>query len=332
MKRLLLLISIFTSSFFTALLAQERIISYYKEDGSKVSNRESAYFYGVVTPNDQSTLFSYNEYYSKDNTPKVVATLKNSSNINTKVGLYESFYPNGKLREKKHYNNFHKLVDSAYSYYDTGILKAVLFYTKPTDGYILPEKQGGKEDNTQYILVQDSTGRKLVENGKGIFVITGSSKKNPDTEQGQLLNHKRDGLWTGNFGSFTFKETWQNGKLLQGVSTDSLGGTIDYNESTLSVEPDYPGGINALRATVGNNFHYPKEAMDVGVSGTVVVDFLVEKDGQMSSFKVKQDIGYKTGAAAIQAIKKARGTWSPGVRRGRPVRVAYSLPIVLNML
>jgi len=41
-------------------------------------------------------------------------------------------------------------------------------------------------------------------------------------------------------------------------------------------------------------------------------------------------LGFDTGEAGIRVVKKL-GKWKPGMRRGEPVRVAYTLPIRLNL-
>ncbi len=68
-----------------------------------------------------------------------------------------------------------------------------------------------------------------------------------------------------------------------------------------------------------------------GATGTVKIAFIVEKDGKMSSFDIEQDIGFGTGGEAVNVLKRVKKTWSPGIYRGVPVRVSYTLPIRLNM-
>lgn len=50
----------------------------------------------------------------------------------------------------------------------------------------------------------------------------------------------------------------------------------------------------------------------------------------MDNLKVEQDLGYGTGEEAIRVLKRAK-KWSPGIMRGVPVRVQYSIPIRLDM-
>jgi len=57
----------------------------------------------------------------------------------------------------------------------------------------------------------------------------------------------------------------------------------------------------------------------------------VERDGALSSFKILRDLGYGTGEEAINLLKKSP-KWKPGLIKGEPVRVSYSLPIRLNLV
>ncbi len=67
-----------------------------------------------------------------------------------------------------------------------------------------------------------------------------------------------------------------------------------------------------------------------GISGTVEIAFIINQQGRLEDLKIKNDLGFGTGAAGIQVVKKLR-KWKPGMLRGEPVRVGYTLPIRLNL-
>lgn len=77
------------------------------------------------------------------------------------------------------------------------------------------------------------------------------------------------------------------------------------------------------------NIKYPKEARDAGVEGMVVVSFVVEKDGSISTPRIMRDIGAGCGEEALRLIylMQERVHWTPGKQRGRKVRVQFNLPI-----
>ena len=136
-------------------------------------------------------------------------------------------------------------------------------------------------------------------------------------------------------GSITTEGKWGT-KDVAGSATGSTkgveGGTGTGDEIFESVEvnPEPPGGMAAFRKWIGDNFQYPQGAIDAGVNGTIQVSFVVERDGSLTDIKVLRDLSYGTGQAAVNLLKKAK-KWSPGVQNGRKVRVAYNLPIKLNL-
>ena len=117
---------------------------------------------------------------------------------------------------------------------------------------------------------------------------------------------------------------------ITGSATGDPDGGADKIFTAVEVNPEPIGGLNAFRKWVGDNYSYPQGAIDAGVKGQVVVSFVVERDGSLTDIKVVKDLSYGTGQAAVGVLKKAK-PWKPGIQNGRPVRVAYTLPITLNL-
>jgi protein TonB len=74
------------------------------------------------------------------------------------------------------------------------------------------------------------------------------------------------------------------------------------------------------------NIKYPAIARENGVEGTVVVRFVVEKDGKITASEVVRDIGAGCGDEA-KRIVDMMPKWIPGKQRGRAVRVQFNLPV-----
>ncbi|HYK75610.1 MAG TPA: energy transducer TonB [Daejeonella sp.] len=108
--------------------------------------------------------------------------------------------------------------------------------------------------------------------------------------------------------------------------------TEDENTVFTSVEvsPEFPGGIKKFYDYLQKNYRYPPMAREQGVSGKVIMQFVVERDGSLTDIKVVRDLGLGTGEEAIRLLK-SMPKWKPGVQNGRNVRVAYTLPISLNL-
>lgn len=131
----------------------------------------------------------------------------------------------------------------------------------------------------------------------------------------------------GSFGKFK-----TNGGA-EGVSVGNIDGTGADSKPLEIVEimPTPQGGMAAFVKWVSENYKYSESAIQESVSGLVQVSFVVEKDGTLSTFEIKRDLGYGTGEEAIRLIKKAK-KWHPGIQNGVPVRVAFTLPIRLSTI
>ena len=103
-----------------------------------------------------------------------------------------------------------------------------------------------------------------------------------------------------------------------------------YDFSAIEEMPEPPGGMKKFYDYVGKTYNYSAAAKEQGISGRLIVQFVVEKDGSLTDIKVLRDLGLGTGEEAIRVLKKAP-KWKAGVQNGRPVRVQYTLPISLNL-
>lgn len=89
--------------------------------------------------------------------------------------------------------------------------------------------------------------------------------------------------------------------------------------------PVLEGGIGKLQKSV----KYPEMARRAGIEGRVTIQFIVNEQGKVENPVVIRGIGGGCDEAALEAVKKAK--FSPGMQRGRPVRVQYSLPITFRL-
>ncbi len=85
-----------------------------------------------------------------------------------------------------------------------------------------------------------------------------------------------------------------------------------------------------MLAFISDHLQYPLLALAAGVEGTVVVKFVVEANGEVSSEKIVRDIGYGCGEAALKMVR-LMPDWEPGRQRGTPVRVQINLPVKFEL-
>jgi len=89
--------------------------------------------------------------------------------------------------------------------------------------------------------------------------------------------------------------------------------------------PKLIGGLAKLQKSVV----YPKLAKQAGIEGRVYVKFIINEKGNVVDPKVTRGIGGGCDQAAIDAVKKAK--FRPGLQRGKPVKVWYTIPIYFKL-
>jgi protein TonB len=77
-------------------------------------------------------------------------------------------------------------------------------------------------------------------------------------------------------------------------------------------------------------FNYPQIAVELGIEGKVYVQFVIDAQGKITDIRTRgPDIGLEKEAARIIATLPQM---KPGMQRGRPVRVPYSIPVNFKLL
>ncbi|BAU54142.1 energy transducer TonB [Mucilaginibacter gotjawali] len=90
--------------------------------------------------------------------------------------------------------------------------------------------------------------------------------------------------------------------------------------------PEFPGGAGNFGLFLSRNIRYPISARDGNSQGKVIVGFVIEVDGSLSDLRIIQGAGTDLNEEALRVMKLSP-KWLPGMQSGRPVRVAYSVPI-----
>ena len=90
--------------------------------------------------------------------------------------------------------------------------------------------------------------------------------------------------------------------------------------------PEFTGGDEAKKKYLIENLHYPELAKEKGAQGTVYITFVVEKDGSITNIKVLEGVCRSIDDEALRVIRNMP-KWSPGMQRGKAVRVQYNMPI-----
>ena len=105
---------------------------------------------------------------------------------------------------------------------------------------------------------------------------------------------------------------------------------IDEEEVFFIVEdmPTFNGGDPAteFRKYIGQNLRYPEIAAENGISGRVIVQFAVNKVGQVVDAIVVRSVDPALDKEAIRVVM-ASPKWTPGKQRGKAVKVLFTFPI-----
>ena len=134
-------------------------------------------------------------------------------------------------------------------------------------------------------------------------------------------------------------------------SSDPVFTIVDEN-------PSFVGGNDSMFRFLGRNIKYPAEARENKVEGTVYVGFVVEKDGSLTNIQVKRNVAesktrvdtimtidpktfqtttkivnFQDETCAEEAVRviKSMPKWKPGRNKGKPIRVAYTIPIKFKL-
>ena len=94
--------------------------------------------------------------------------------------------------------------------------------------------------------------------------------------------------------------------------------------------PQFPGGDAALMKYLSNNINYPQVAMENGVQGRVIVQFVVTKNGTVGEVKVIRSVDRDLDKEAVR-LCKSLPKFIPGKMNGQAVNVWYTLPITFKL-
>ncbi|WP_300698108.1 M56 family metallopeptidase [Bacteroides sp.] len=94
--------------------------------------------------------------------------------------------------------------------------------------------------------------------------------------------------------------------------------------------PQFPGGMEGLMQYLSRNIKYPVDAQKAGIQGKVIVQTIIDKDGNVTNTKIVQGTNTFLDAEAIR-VTNAMPKWKAGKQRGQAVNVKYTFPIMFKL-
>ena len=94
--------------------------------------------------------------------------------------------------------------------------------------------------------------------------------------------------------------------------------------------PEFPGGEKELFKFLSDNTNYPEISKSNNSQGKVLIEFVIEKNGEISNVKVLKSVDPYIDAEAIRVVKEMP-KWIPGKQLNEKVRVRQRLPLKFKL-
>lgn len=100
------------------------------------------------------------------------------------------------------------------------------------------------------------------------------------------------------------------------------------NMIRVEVAPQFPGGEREFAHFLIANIRYPQNEKEKGIQGRVLISFIVEKDGTISTIQpVKEVEGGPGLTKEAMRVLRLMPKWKPGTVGGKPVRTRMIVPV-----
>lgn len=103
--------------------------------------------------------------------------------------------------------------------------------------------------------------------------------------------------------------------------------SLQSDEVIVEIVPSFPGGHDKLIRFVKR--HQKKRNVPNAISGKVLVEFVVEKTGELTEIQVVRGLCDQCDVEAVRLVK-AMPKWTPGSQGGKLVRTRMVLPVIFN--
>jgi len=225
------------------------------------------------------------------------------------------YYANGNKQSLITYVD-NKPIGKSFTWYENGSLKEESLY------FDLPWNNSRYHKMVSY---WNKKGEQTVTKGNGYI----ESIDEFFEEKGNYKEGYKDGKWTGKATKYTFsyEETYADGELISGVSTEENGMKNEY--TSLEIRPEPKKGMEHFYKFISKKFSPTDLAYKNKVKGKILLTFVVDKEGKISDIRVLKGLGYGLDEEAIRVLS-IYDDWNPALQRGRRVRCSYQIPISLD--
>jgi len=146
---------------------------------------------------------------------------------------------------------------------------------------------------------------------------------------GNIFGNLKSDTWTY-FKGETWKDvaykTFENGVLVK-VETKPDTSVTKLN---VELESSFPGGQRGWQQFLGKNLRYPDRAVDLRISGNVIVMFIVNQQGKINEPMISKSVEYSLDEETLRIITISPD-WEPAVMNGRNVNSYKRQPITFKL-
>jgi TonB family protein len=141
----------------------------------------------------------------------------------------------------------------------------------------------------------------------------------------------RQGEWIGYYhnGQVAGDVMYKDGKQVSGTFYND-DGSKNKKVKEFIRESEYPGGTAQWLRFLNKTLKYPENEYKNKIEGTVVVQFIIDEDGNPVSIKVIKSVNAELDAEAVRVISESKD-WVPAVYGGRFVKSYKKQPIVFKL-
>ncbi len=94
--------------------------------------------------------------------------------------------------------------------------------------------------------------------------------------------------------------------------------------------PQPPGGYSEFMKWLTRNLRYPVAAEERKLQGTVLAEFIVNKDGSVTDVAVVQSLNSYCDKETLRVLRMMP-RWTPGIQNDKPCRTKVCIPIVFKL-
>ncbi|TGD80238.1 energy transducer TonB [Hymenobacter wooponensis] len=147
----------------------------------------------------------------------------------------------------------------------------------------------------------------------------------------ERLNKKQHGtqLYYDKAGQLRHQHGYVAGTL-KNTTCEPTVGARQVCQNTETIAPQYPSGVEGILRFVGENIHYPLDALAQRKQGKVLVYFVVDEIGQVRNVRIKQSVFPSLDAESMRVVKRL-GRFEPCRKAGMAVPTSFIVPVTFNI-